>query len=301
MRKALIASFVRSPPRSRRRDSGHGRSTAPAPPRRSPAARRTSSACSTRRRRSRSAPTTRPTRRGSAATRRRSRGRSATRTAARATSRPSRTRSRSSSASRRRRCKWTVVPFNNSFRPGQEAVRLLHHPGLVHARSARRPSTSRSATTSSTSRSSAARASRSRRRSRSPALKNYKLGAQIGTTSYDYIVKYDQAELEADSSTTRTTRRCRRSRTARSTASSSTCRPRSTSPRVQVPDGKIVGQLPTRGHQGALRRSCFQKGSPLTACVNKALDRLWANGTIKKLQQTWLAEGDRRARPEVAA
>ena len=27
--------------------------------------------------------------------------------------------------------KWTVVPFNNSYRPGQEAVRLLHDAGLV--------------------------------------------------------------------------------------------------------------------------------------------------------------------------
>ena len=34
----------------------------------------------------------------------------------------------------------------------------------------------------------------------------------------------------------------------------------------------------------------LQKGSALTVCVNKALDRLWANGTIKKLQQTWLAK-----------
>ncbi len=32
------------------------------------------------------------------------------------------------------------------------------------------------------------------------------------------------------------------------------------------------------------------KGSPLTACVNKALDRLWANGTIKNLQRIWLAK-----------
>ena len=89
---------------------------------RSPAARRTSSACSTPTpRRSRSAPTTRPTRPGSAATRRRSRGRSATRTAARGTSPPSPTRSRSSSASRRQQVKWTVTPFNNSFRPGKKA------------------------------------------------------------------------------------------------------------------------------------------------------------------------------------
>ena len=34
----------------------------------------------------------------------------------------------------------------------------------------------------------------------------------------------------------------------------------------------------------------LQKGSSLTACVNRALDRLWANGTIKNLQRIWLAK-----------
>ena len=34
----------------------------------------------------------------------------------------------------------------------------------------------------------------------------------------------------------------------------------------------------------------LQKGSKLTPCVNKALDRLWANGTIKNLQRIWLAK-----------
>ena len=30
------------------------------------------------------------------------------------------------------------------------------------------------------------------------------------------------------------------------------------------------------------------KGSTLTSCVNRALDRLWLNGTIKQLQRIWL-------------
>jgi ABC-type amino acid transport substrate-binding protein len=33
----------------------------------------------------------------------------------------------------------------------------------------------------------------------------------------------------------------------------------------------------------------FEKGNPLRRCVNRALGRLWANGTIKKLQNTYLA------------
>ena len=69
---------------------------------------------------SRSARTTRRSRRGSAAPRRRSRGRSRIRTAARATSRPSRTPIASQLGFTKAQVKWTVVPFNNSFRPGKK-------------------------------------------------------------------------------------------------------------------------------------------------------------------------------------
>ena len=58
---------------------------------------------------------------------------------------------------------------------------------------------------------------------------------------------------------------------------------------VQVPNGVIVGQLPTKGSKERFGL-VFQQGNPLRVCVNKALDRLWANGTIKALQRTWLAK-----------
>jgi polar amino acid transport system substrate-binding protein len=46
----------------------------------------------------------------------------------------------------------------------------------------------------------------------------------------------------------------------------------------------IVGRLPT-GEQYAL---AFQKHNPLVACVNRALNRLQANGTLRKLQRQYL-------------
>ena len=58
---------------------------------------------------------------------------------------------------------------------------------------------------------------------------------------------------------------------------------------VQVPDGKVVGQFPPTGAKERFGL-VLQKGSKLTPCVNKALDRLWANGTIKTLQRIWLAK-----------
>ena len=58
---------------------------------------------------------------------------------------------------------------------------------------------------------------------------------------------------------------------------------------VQVSDGKVIGQFRSQGTKERFGL-VLQKGNPLTGCVNKALNRLWANGTIKNLQRIWLAK-----------
>jgi polar amino acid transport system substrate-binding protein len=58
---------------------------------------------------------------------------------------------------------------------------------------------------------------------------------------------------------------------------------------VQVPNGKIQGQFPTVGtpeHFGMV----FQKGNSLVRCVNEALSKLRANGTLQNLQTQWLSK-----------
>jgi polar amino acid transport system substrate-binding protein len=57
---------------------------------------------------------------------------------------------------------------------------------------------------------------------------------------------------------------------------------------VQVEDGVIVGQFPNRGGRERFGM-VFEQGNSLRRCVNRALGRLWANGTIKKIQNRWLA------------
>jgi polar amino acid transport system substrate-binding protein len=57
---------------------------------------------------------------------------------------------------------------------------------------------------------------------------------------------------------------------------------------VQVEDGVIVGQLPNRGGKERFGM-VFEQGNSLRRCVNRALNRLWANGTIKRLQNRWIA------------
>jgi polar amino acid transport system substrate-binding protein len=57
---------------------------------------------------------------------------------------------------------------------------------------------------------------------------------------------------------------------------------------VQVPNSKILGQFAetTGEHFGMV----FQKGNPLRACVNRALAMLKRNGTLKRIQATWLSK-----------
>jgi polar amino acid transport system substrate-binding protein len=58
---------------------------------------------------------------------------------------------------------------------------------------------------------------------------------------------------------------------------------------VQVDDGVIVGQFPTAGQQEYFGM-VFEDGNPLVECVNQALDELKADGTLQAIQQEWLAD-----------
>jgi polar amino acid transport system substrate-binding protein len=56
---------------------------------------------------------------------------------------------------------------------------------------------------------------------------------------------------------------------------------------AQVKGSTIVGQLPVTGKPEQFGL-VLTKDSPLTACVNEAVDTLRANGTLRQLQQRWL-------------
>ena len=59
---------------------------------------------------------------------------------------------------------------------------------------------------------------------------------------------------------------------------------------AQVQDGVIVGQLPQAGGQPEQFGAVLDKGSPLTGCVTKAVDALRADGTLTRLQKTFLTD-----------
>jgi polar amino acid transport system substrate-binding protein len=119
-------------------------------------------------------------------------------------------------------------------------------------------------------------------------LRPFKLGAQLGTTSYQYIVsrikpsqqpavyqKNDAAVFALKN------KQIDGLVVDLPTAFYVTA--------VQVPNSKILGQFPTPAggeHFGMV----FQKGNPLAACVNRALATMKKSGQLKRIQQTWLAK-----------
>jgi polar amino acid transport system substrate-binding protein len=117
-------------------------------------------------------------------------------------------------------------------------------------------------------------------------LKPYKFGAQLGTTSYDYInnnIKPSKKTAVFDTNDAAVAALKNKQIDGLvvdlPTAFYVTA--------VQVPNGKILGQFPTVGtpeHFGMV----FEKGNSLVACVNDALSKLRADGTLKNLEAKWL-------------
>jgi polar amino acid transport system substrate-binding protein len=119
------------------------------------------------------------------------------------------------------------------------------------------------------------------------ALRPYRLGAQRGTTSYGYIVEHIRPSQRplAYGSNDLAVQALKSGRIDGIVVDLPTG---FFVTAVQVEDGVIVGQLPNRGGKERFGM-VFEQGNSLRRCVNRALNRLWANGTIKRIQNRWLA------------
>ncbi|MCX5370706.1 ABC transporter substrate-binding protein [Streptomyces sp. NBC_00015] len=120
-------------------------------------------------------------------------------------------------------------------------------------------------------------------------LKGLKLGAQVGTTSLDYIddvvkptrdaavyAKNDQAKSalkngQVDAIVTDLP-----------TAFYITA--------AEITDAEIVGQFENQGGTPEQFGLVLDKGSALTSCVTGAVDALRGNGTLAKIEQQWLSD-----------
>ena len=119
-------------------------------------------------------------------------------------------------------------------------------------------------------------------------LKNARLGAQVGTTSYDAIAS-EIAPTTApavfntndDAKLALTNGQVDAIAVDLPTAFYMTS--------AELTDGKIIGQLPAAPGTPEQFGAVLDKGSPLTKCVSDAVERLRAAGTLDQLEQQWLA------------
>jgi polar amino acid transport system substrate-binding protein len=120
-------------------------------------------------------------------------------------------------------------------------------------------------------------------------LKRYKLGAQIGTTSYQYIVRnirpsQSPSVFDTNDAAVAALKNGQIDGLVVDlpTAFYVTA--------VQVPNGKIVGQFTSAVGNQEHFGMVFQKGNSLAGCVNQALAQMRRTGILKRIQQIWLAK-----------
>jgi polar amino acid transport system substrate-binding protein len=184
--------------------------------------------------------------------------------------------------------KWTYVPFNKAFAPGPKSFDF--DINQISYTPARAKVVDFSKSYYDVNQAIVVNKGTKIASVRSVAgLRSYKLGAQLGTTSYAFIksnIKPSHSPAVYNSNAAAVlalkSKQIDGLVVDLPTAFYVTA--------VQVPNGKILGQFETGGgttdHFGVVLR----KGNPLTACVNKAITTLRANGTLKRLQQLWLAK-----------
>jgi polar amino acid transport system substrate-binding protein len=116
----------------------------------------------------------------------------------------------------------------------------------------------------------------------------YKLGAQVGTTSYAYITQYvrpDEQPFTYD-----TTNDAKSALNAGQIDGIVVDLPTAFYiSAVEIPGSAVVGQFPTQGEAeqfGLL----FEEDNPLVDCVNEALASLKEDGTLAEIQDRWLSQ-----------
>ena len=123
-------------------------------------------------------------------------------------------------------------------------------------------------------------------------LKGYALGAQIGTTSLDYIEEVIQPDTppavydtNADAKSALDAGQIDAIVFDLPTAYYITA--------VEMPDASIVGALPASEEQADKFGMLMENDSPLKPCIDRALEELRAEGTLDALAEEWLTqEGD---------
>ena len=114
-------------------------------------------------------------------------------------------------------------------------------------------------------------------------LKGIKLGAQVGTTSYTAAKALNPAVAVFNNNDD-----AKAALTNGQIDALVLDLPTAFAVQAELTDGVIVGQLPPTSEKAEQFGIVLDKGSPLTACVSKAVDDLSNDGELANLQKEWL-------------
>ncbi len=181
---------------------------------------------------------------------------------------------------------WRPVPFNNSFKPGKKNFDFYVTQVSINPVRARAVSFSLPYYTVEQSIVALKTSPLAKVRSLT-GLRKYKFGAQVGTTSYNTIVKVikpDQSPAVYDQNIDAVAA-LKNKQIDGLVVDFPTGAGYLTA--VQVPEARVIGRVAstTKEYFGLV----LQKGNPLVGCVNKAIVQMKNDGSLKRLEARWLA------------
>ena len=189
---------------------------------------------------------------------------------------------------RRDEVKWTVVAFNDSYKPGRKKFDFdINQISIT-------PERARSVTFSDgyyTVNQAVVALNNSTIANVSTIadLRNAKLGTQVGTTAVTFIDKVVKPRTRPVTYTD--TDQAKQAMTAGQVDGIVTDLPTAfylTS--AEIENSRIVGQFEPQGGSTEQFGLLFEKNNPLVGCVNQALTELRNTGELQRLEDTWLAE-----------
>ena len=182
---------------------------------------------------------------------------------------------------------WKYVPFNNSYAPGPKSFDFDINQIAYNPKRAKTADFSRSYYDENEGL-VVVKGTKIASVNSLAGLKPYELGAQLGTTSYTFI----KDEIKPSKNPSVFPSNAGAVQALKNGQIDGLVVDLPTAfyvTSVQVPNSKILGQFPTQPggeHFGLV----FEKGNPLRRCVNQSLSKLSDDGTLTRLQQTWLAK-----------
>jgi polar amino acid transport system substrate-binding protein len=182
---------------------------------------------------------------------------------------------------------WTVVPFNQSFKPGPKDFDF--DINQISYSDARAKAADFSESYYDVNQALVAfKGSKIAGATTTADLKDAKLGVQVGTTSYQYIV--DNVQPREQPSVYDTSNDVISALKAKQIEGIVVDLPTAFYiTAAEIENGVIVGQFPSVGEQERFGM-VFEKGNPLVRCVDEALETLKEDGRLAAIQKEWLSD-----------